>query len=82
MPTRALVLIALALACFAGNSLLCRLALAGRAIDAATFTAVRIVTGAAVLALFWFWAEYDDDGDPDYSGRPDVCVDCHCDGSD
>jgi drug/metabolite transporter (DMT)-like permease len=51
MPTRALVLVALALVCFAGNSLLCRLALAGRAIDAATFTAVRIATGAAVLAL-------------------------------
>lgn len=30
----------------------------------------------------WFWAEYDDDGDPDYSGRPDVCIDCHRDGSD
>lgn len=30
----------------------------------------------------WFWAEYDDDGDPDYSGRPDICVDCHRSGSD
>jgi hypothetical protein len=30
----------------------------------------------------WFWAEYDSDGDPDYSGRPDVCIDCHQDGSD
>ena len=30
----------------------------------------------------WFWAEFDDDGDPDYSGRPDVCIDCHRDGSD
>lgn len=25
----------------------------------------------------WYYAEYDDDGDPDYSGRPDVCVGCH-----
>jgi hypothetical protein len=25
----------------------------------------------------WFWAEYDDDGEPKYSGRPGVCVDCH-----
>jgi hypothetical protein len=30
----------------------------------------------------WFWAEFDDDGDPDYSGRPDVCIDCHRDGND
>lgn len=30
----------------------------------------------------WFWAEYDDDGDPDYSGRPEVCTDCHDSGSD
>jgi hypothetical protein len=30
----------------------------------------------------WFWAEYDDDGDPDYSGRPDICMDCHRSGSD
>lgn len=30
----------------------------------------------------WFWAEYDDDGDPDYSGKPDVCIDCHRSGSD
>jgi hypothetical protein len=30
----------------------------------------------------WFWAEYDDDGDPDYSGRPDICTDCHRSGSD
>lgn len=51
MPTRAVLLVAIALACFAGNSLLCRLALAGRAIDAATFTAVRIVSGAVVLAF-------------------------------
>lgn len=30
----------------------------------------------------WFWAEYDDDGDPDYSGHPDICIDCHRVGSD
>lgn len=30
----------------------------------------------------WFWAEYDDDGDPDYSGRPDLCTHCHQSGSD
>jgi hypothetical protein len=30
----------------------------------------------------WFWAEFDDDGDADYSGRPDLCLDCHRRGSD
>jgi hypothetical protein len=30
----------------------------------------------------WYWAEFDSDGDPDYSGHPDTCIDCHRDGSD
>jgi hypothetical protein len=30
----------------------------------------------------WYWAEYDSDGDPDFLGRPDVCIDCHVSGSD
>jgi hypothetical protein len=30
----------------------------------------------------WYWAEYDSEGDPDYSGRPDVCIECHASGSD
>ena len=34
---------------FAANSLLCRAALRGGAIDAASFTAIRLVTGASVL---------------------------------
>ena len=39
---------------FAGNSLLCRLALAHSAIDAASFTSIRLVSGAMVLAaLIW-----------------------------
>lgn len=42
---------ALAMIAFAGNSLLCRAALARTDIDAATFTLVRIVSGAIVLAL-------------------------------
>ncbi len=25
----------------------------------------------------WFWTETDGDGEPLYSGRPAVCVDCH-----
>ncbi len=46
-----LALAALAMLAFAGNSLLCRLALKGARIDAASFTAVRLVSGAVVLAL-------------------------------
>lgn len=51
MNPQALLLTAIALTCFAGNSLLCRPALAGGNVDAATFTAVRLATGAAVLAF-------------------------------
>ena len=36
---------------FAANSLLCRAALGGGSIDAASFTALRLASGAAVLAL-------------------------------
>jgi drug/metabolite transporter (DMT)-like permease len=42
-------LTALAMMAFAGNSLLCRLALKQTAIDAASFTMVRIVSGAVCL---------------------------------
>jgi drug/metabolite transporter (DMT)-like permease len=48
---RGIVLTAVALVCFAGNSLLCRLALAERHVDAATFTAVRLASGALTLAV-------------------------------
>ena len=52
MPTpRTLALTLLAMLAFAGNSLLCRLALRDTGIDAASFTLVRVVSGAAVL---WF----------------------------
>jgi drug/metabolite transporter (DMT)-like permease len=50
-PTRLALLTALALTAFAGNSLLCRAALAHGAIDAAGFTLVRLLSGAAVLVL-------------------------------
>jgi drug/metabolite transporter (DMT)-like permease len=39
------------LCCFAANSLLCRAALRPRLVDAATFTTVRLVSGAGALAL-------------------------------
>lgn len=37
--------------CFAGNSVLCRLALRQTSIDAASFTSVRLISGALVLVL-------------------------------
>ena len=45
-----LVLTALAMAAFAANSLLCRIALRGAHIDPAAFGAVRLLAGALVLA--------------------------------
>ena len=44
-------LICAALLCFAANSLLCRLALGSGSIDASTFTAVRLGSGALMLVL-------------------------------
>jgi drug/metabolite transporter (DMT)-like permease len=41
---------AMALVAFASNSILCRLALKGGTIDAASFTAIRLVSGAVLLA--------------------------------
>ncbi|MGE8361002.1 DMT family transporter [Pseudomonas sp.] len=51
MTHRTLLLTALAMLAFAGNSLLCRLALKDTEIDAATFTSLRIVSGALTLWL-------------------------------
>ncbi|MEX6504064.1 DMT family transporter [Pseudomonas zhanjiangensis] len=51
MTARTLLLTALAMLAFAGNSLLCRLALRETAIDAASFTSLRIVSGAITLYL-------------------------------
>lgn len=48
---RTAVLTVLALVAFAANSVLCRLALRGLAIDAGSFTALRIASGAATLGL-------------------------------
>ena len=47
---RSFALTAFALVAFAFNSILCRMALAAGEIDAASFTAVRLVSGAVVLA--------------------------------
>jgi hypothetical protein len=51
MTMRTACLTILAMLAFAANSLLCRLALKDGHIDAASFTALRIGSGAMVLAL-------------------------------
>lgn len=48
---RIFLLTTFAMMAFAGNSLLCRLALKSHAIDAASFTLIRLVSGALVLWL-------------------------------
>lgn len=50
-PTWTAVLTTVALLAFAGNSILCRLALGASAIDPASYTAVRLIAGALTL---WF----------------------------
>jgi drug/metabolite transporter (DMT)-like permease len=52
LNARALALTLLALIAFAGNSLLCRAALAHTAIDPASFTTVRLLSGAVILWVF------------------------------
>jgi drug/metabolite transporter (DMT)-like permease len=52
--TRLFILTLIAMIAFAGNSLLCRSALKQTEIDAASFTFIRIVSGAAAL---WFIAK-------------------------
>ena len=50
MPaTRTVALTTLAMIAFAGNSLLCRVALKSTAIDAASFTSIRLASGALTL---------------------------------
>jgi drug/metabolite transporter (DMT)-like permease len=49
--TRVFILTVVTMTAFAGNSLLCRLALKQTSIDAASFTLTRIISGAVVLWL-------------------------------
>jgi drug/metabolite transporter (DMT)-like permease len=60
---RVLWLTALAMGAFAGNSLLCRQALQHTAIDPASFTAVRLISGAAVLWALVRWRGQRSAGD-------------------
>ena len=48
---RAIALTSLAMIAFAGNSILCRLALKDTSIDAASFTTIRLLSGAVMLWL-------------------------------
>jgi drug/metabolite transporter (DMT)-like permease len=48
---RIIILTSLAMIAFAGNSLLCRLALKHTGIDPASFTAIRLISGALILWL-------------------------------
>ena len=48
---RIIVLTSLAMLAFAGNSLLCRIALKQTGIDAASFTTIRLISGALMLGL-------------------------------
>lgn len=50
-PARIMFLTSLAMVAFAGNSLLCRVALKQTSIDAASFTAIRLISGAIMLWL-------------------------------
>jgi len=53
------LLTAITMLAFAGNSVLCRMALAGELIDAASFTAIRLASGALILsALLLFRTEF------------------------
>ncbi len=50
-PLRNVSLVAVAMLAFAGNSLLCRMALKHTSIDPASFTSMRLLTGACMLWL-------------------------------
>src|SRR5205085_4995611 len=50
-PLRLCIVTLLAMTAFAGNSLLCRLALKQTGIDAASFTSIRLISGAIALWL-------------------------------
>lgn len=54
-PLRLTVYTALTMVAFAANSLLCRMALKETAIDAASFTSMRLLSGAAMLWLLMRW---------------------------
>jgi len=55
LATQTVLLTAVAMLAFAANSLLCRMAIGHHLIDAASFTAIRVLAGAATLAAILGW---------------------------
>jgi len=56
---RLILLTSITMLAFAANSVLCRMALSGEAIDAASFTAIRLASGALILTvLLLFRADF------------------------
>jgi drug/metabolite transporter (DMT)-like permease len=53
------ILTALAMLAFAANSIFCRLALGGGAIDAASFTCIRLLSGAIMLVIILLYRHLD-----------------------
>lgn len=47
-----------ALLAFAGNSVLCRLALGEQSIDAGSFTVIRLISGIIVLSFLWYLMQF------------------------
>lgn len=73
--TRVAVFTVLALTAFAGNSLLCRMALKHTGMDAASFTLVRLVSGALMLALVVRWTRGTSHGASSGRGNwPSACA--------
>ncbi|WP_290698480.1 DMT family transporter [Amphritea sp.] len=60
---------AFALLAFAGNSVLCRLALGEQSIDAGSFTVIRLLSGILVLSLLWYLMQRRKGAPQDRTGR-------------
>ena len=67
---RTAALTTVALLAFAGNSLLCRQALRHSTLDAASFTSLRLASGALVLALLVAWRDRAPRRAPGTAARP------------
>jgi hypothetical protein len=67
--TRIVALTSLAMIAFAGNSLLCRVALKNTGIDAASFTTVRLISGAVMLC----WNRAGNSGETTCQRHPSGC---------
>ncbi|GGK70291.1 DMT family transporter [Amphritea balenae] len=53
---RTILFTSIALLAFAGNSVLCRLALGEQSIDAGSFTVIRLLSGIITLTLLWYFS--------------------------